>query len=247
MADIDYSKVKLGLKAITKPEPMRMMAATQILRKLPPPPPLVDWGNGVTQWGAMLNDKLGICTCAGIGHNDQIVSMAATGKMDTPPDDVVLQLYKDAAGYNPNDPDTDRGAYEPEILKYVKQNGFHGHKLLGWVSPNPQDLNQIRQAIAHFGCVYMGAILPNSIMGQNIWDVDPHNKGTLGGHCMIAPFYDVYKRWFRFVTWGKNQLCTFDWWFEYVGECHVLLWDTWLKRYPGNTQQQVMDILKECA
>jgi hypothetical protein len=235
--------MKLGAKlAPAKPE--RLRAGIEILAHLPPAPAAVDWSNGVTNWGMMKNDQYGDCTCAGIAHNVQVASLNGYGRMETAPDAEVLKLYSAATGFNPGDPTTDQGAYLADIITFVERNGFFGNKLLGHVSIDPHRIDSVRQAVAHFGCLYFGAQLPRNYSSQKVWDVAANDGGIVGGHCMVVPRYDVSKRTFSFITWGANQRATFEWWEKYVFEAHVLLWDDWLQRYPPNTQDAVIRILR---
>ena len=73
--------------------------------------------------GMMLNDRLGDCTCAAYYHFMQTTSFIATGKMITQVDTDVLKLYEGACGYNPNDPSTDIGGIEQDVLTYLHKTG----------------------------------------------------------------------------------------------------------------------------
>ena len=68
--------------------------------KLAAPPDAVDWTKRASDdFGQMLNDQLGDCTCAAIAHIIQCWT-AANGKEITLPDSAVLALYKAACGYD---------------------------------------------------------------------------------------------------------------------------------------------------
>src|SRR5580658_8869232 len=62
----DHTKAKLGKKAPKIDS--RTLRLAKYLTAVPPPPASCDWTKGVTEWGMMLNDALGDCTCAAIGH-----------------------------------------------------------------------------------------------------------------------------------------------------------------------------------
>src|SRR5215469_3634016 len=74
----DYSHMKLGRKAI-KTDSRTLALGNYLTPTLPPPPPAKDWTCGISDWGVMLNDKLGDCTIAGVGHAIQVWS-ACLGK-----------------------------------------------------------------------------------------------------------------------------------------------------------------------
>src|ERR1700679_451448 len=109
---------KLGRKAVlTDTRTMRL--SRYFTATLPPPPPAVDWTKGVTAWGDMLNDELGDCTIAGLGHAVQIWTVNASKEI-TVLDAQVLSAYENWCGYNPSDPSTDQGGIELNVLKDFK-------------------------------------------------------------------------------------------------------------------------------
>jgi hypothetical protein len=69
----DHSNMKLGRKAI-KTDTRTLALGKYLKPSLPAPPPSKDWTRGITAWSMMLNDKLGCCTIAGIGHAIQVWS-----------------------------------------------------------------------------------------------------------------------------------------------------------------------------
>jgi hypothetical protein len=220
------------------------MMGHRILDALPDAPPTIDNTHGISSWGMMLNDILGICTIAGLGHSQQVVSLCA-GEEITPPDAVIEQGYETLCGYNPSDPSTDQGGVEMDILSTVSTTGFAGMKLLGFVSPDPQNIDHVKKAIALFRSVYVGASMPLSAQNSGVWDVvsgDEGVPGGWGGHCMVGPKYDPSQ--VNFITWGANQAATWAWWQKYVDEFHVLVWDKVLNLFPEETQQDIIDMLQ---
>ena len=65
---------RLGRRAI-KTDSRTLRLANYFTSALPPPPPTADWTAGITGWGMMLNDSIGDCTCAGLGHSQQVASL----------------------------------------------------------------------------------------------------------------------------------------------------------------------------
>jgi hypothetical protein len=192
----------------------------------------------------MSNDQLGDCTIAGIGHSIQVASLN-TGAEITPADSQIVAGYEKYCGYVPGDDSTDQGGIEMDVLDGIKRDGFAGMKLLGYVSPDPKNIDHVKKAIAYFGAVYVGAELPLAAQNQGVWDVADGKSGQpggWGGHCMVSPKYDA--KLAPFITWGVNQAATWAWWLKYVDECHVLLWDGWLKRFPASTQDTVLSMLQ---
>ena len=225
----DFSKFKLGRKAI-KTDSRTLMLADYLTPSLPPPPPTADWTKGITAWGMMLNDTLGDCTIAGCGHAVQVWT-ANAGSEVTIPDATIEKFYETWDGYKPGDPSTDNGGVELDVLNDWKKQGFAGHALTAFVDPRPASLTQVRQSIALFGGVYIGLSLPVTAQDQPVWDVtdlaDPNAApGSWGGHCVFVPKYD--QKGFTCITWGVPQEMTLAFWFEYCDEAHALLSKDWL-------------------
>ena len=59
-------------------------------------PEVWDGTSGITDWGMMMNDALGDCTCAALGHLIQAWT-AESGTEYTPPDSAILTAYEKLA------------------------------------------------------------------------------------------------------------------------------------------------------
>jgi hypothetical protein len=226
---VDHSKMKLGRKAI-KTDSRTLALAKYLTPALPPPPPKADWTKGITDWGMMLNDSLGDCTIAGLGHAVQVWTVN-TGTIATVPDPTIQDYYSQWDGYVPGDPNTDNGGIELDVLNDFQKNGFAGHKLLAFADPKASNLIQIRQSIFLFGGVYIGLALPNTAQDQDVWDVVPNGganakKGSWGGHCVFVPKYDA--NGFTCITWGQPKVMTVAFWKKYCDEAHTLFAQDWL-------------------
>jgi hypothetical protein len=225
----DHSKMRLGRKAVKTDS--RTLALGHYLKPgLPPPPPTADWTKGITSWGVMLNDTLSDCTIAGAAHAVQVWS-ANTGSMVTVPDATIQTYYEQWDGYVPDNPSTDSGGVELDVLNDWQKNGFASHALAVFADPNPTNLVEIRQSIALFGGVYVGLALPLSAQKQDVWDVVPNGgaaaqKSSWGGHCVFVPKYD--HNGFTCITWGELKTMTVAFWKEYCDEAHTLLAQNWL-------------------
>ncbi len=219
----------------------RRAAALTILPHLPAPSASVDNYNGHTGWGEMLNDQLGDCTIASVGHAIQIVTLQ-TGSMITPPDASLLRYYQQWAGYQPGNPNSDQGAYEDDVLNAWQRDSFDGHTLLSWLDVNPRNIEHVKQCIEHFGFVIMGAELPMVAAEQDVWDVVPADHGPWGGHAMTAGKYDADGIYL--ITWGRVMKATWAWWLKYVDECHGCLAGDWLAHFPGVASTVLINMLK---
>ena len=225
----DHSHMKLGRKAI-KTDSRTLALGNYLKSTLPPPPPAKDWTNGILDWGVMMNDKLGDCTIAGVGHAIQVWS-ANLGKEVTVDDNTVLSYYENWDGYNPADPSTDNGGIELDVLNDWRKNGFSGHGLLAFAAPKVSNLVEIQQSITLFGGVYIGLGLPITAQTQDVWDVVPKGganakKGSWGGHCVFVPKYDQHG--FTCITWGGLKTMTVAFWKKYTDEAYTLLGQDWI-------------------
>jgi hypothetical protein len=232
----DHSKMKLGRKAI-KTDSRTLQMGDYLTPAAPPPPPTADWTKGITSWGMMLNDTLGCCTIAGVGHAIQVFT-ANSGKEVTVPDATIESYYEQWDGYVPGKPNTDNGGIELDVLNDWQKGGFAGNALTAFADPKVSNLVEVRQSIALFGGVYIGLSLPLTAQTQDVWDVVPKGgakakPGSWGGHCVFVPKYD--QKGFTCITWGAPKVMTVAFWKKYCDEAHALLAPAWLsaKGSPG--------------
>ncbi len=228
MTTVDHSTMKLGLRAV-KTDTRTLRLSAYLTPQLPPAPPSRAWGAAVGSWGMMLNDTLGDCTIAAIGHAVQTWS-ANRYREITIADAAILQAYERWCGYNPANPASDHGGVELDVLNRWRTQGLDGHTLLGYADPTVGDLNEVRQAINLFGGVYIGLALPATAQTQAVWDVDAAGgesaaPGSWGGHAVFVTDYDQDS--FTCVTWGQLKRMTTAFWQAYVQEAHALLCPDW--------------------
>jgi hypothetical protein len=249
-------KFKLGRGLYPTYDAKLRAGSTALMESLPAAPYAVDNTMGVTDWGMMGNgpdqnnppeipDGVGDCTCAGLAHHQQVITLDA-GAMRTPSTGQVLNEYGDLTGYILGNAATDQGGNELDILTQITANkgsSVYGRKLLGYVSPDPKNLDHVKKAIALFRAVYMGCVMPANYPDQEIWDAVANDGGIVGGHCMVNAKYDP--DFIEFITWGMNKRATWAWWLKYVDEVHILVWDTTLKLFPAATQQQILNLMEE--
>lgn len=189
-------------------------------------PPSINWGKNVTQWGMMMNDSLGDCTCAAAGH--LIMTWTRnSGALVTPTDSDIVGAYSAITGYNPSNPNSDNGAIELDVLKYWQNTGIANHKIGAFVSINPQNLNHLRLATWLFGGVYTGVNLTSADMDASEagkpWIIT--NNNWEGGHAIPITSYD--QDTFQFITWGTTQNATNDWVTGQMEEAYAIISQDW--------------------
>lgn len=215
---------KLGRKAVVT-DSRTLRLSRYFTATLLPPPPARDWTRGEKSWGEMLNDQLGDCTCAGLGHAIQIWTANAS-RETTVTDEDVLGAYKSWCGYD-GTPATDQGGIELEVLKSFKAQGFAGHSLTAFASVLPANKLHVQQAINLFTGLYIGMDIPAYIMPDSgeippVWDLAPKLDNTsIGGHCVYVTGYDANT--VSFISWGTNWKMTWSWWAEFVDEAYALI------------------------
>jgi len=213
----------LGRKAV-KTDSRTLRLARYLSPALTPPPASVDWTKGITDWGMMLNDALGCCTIAGVGHAVQVLTANSSSEV-TVPDSTILNYYENWDGYVDGDPSTDNGGIELDVLNDWQKQGFSGHALTAFADPNVSNITEIKQVINLFGGVYIGFNVPQSVMNSDNdptvpWDVTGDNT-IVGGHAVFVPKYDA--DFLYPISWGQVYKMTYAFWSQFVDEAHALL------------------------
>jgi hypothetical protein len=220
--------MKLG-KLAARRDPRTLRLAKYMPAALPAIPAAMDLSPLVPSWGMMRNDELGDCTCAAAGHL-LMQWTAAAGKPFSPSDADIVAAYSAITGYTPDDPSTDRGAVEIDVLNFWKARGIAGHRIGGYAAVNHLDHAHVRAAAYLFGGVYIGVALPVCAQNQNVWDVPGRvakffegddAPGSWGGHAVEVVAYDA--EGVTVVTWGALKRMTWAFWDKYVDEAYAVL------------------------
>jgi hypothetical protein len=178
----------------------------------------VDYASEVTSWPMYLNDQLGDCTIAAIGHMYGAWTRYAAGSEALFPDDAVQAVYSRVGGYVPGDPSTDQGCVMADVLADQRSHGITDtsgrlHKVAGYAAlGNPADEGLLGQVLDVFGSVYVGINVQQQMEdefgGGQPWTWDPGAE-EIGGHAIClqrrkgsggAPL--------EYVTWGALQAAT---------------------------------------
>jgi hypothetical protein len=167
------------------------------------------------------NDQHGDCTCAAIA-NLASVQYAGEKKPNVAFTDADVLGY-----YNAITGGKDEGAVEVDVLGRLAKTGFPlkpTYTISAWAAVNHVLLDEVKSAAALFHGLYIGAELPLSAQGQQVWDVvttDDGAPGSWGGHAMVLVGYDAHG--VSLATWGAVQKATWAWWNAYVDESYVIL------------------------
>jgi hypothetical protein len=189
-----------------------------------PIPEAVDYSTGMpAHLGVMLNDNLGDCVEAAVGHAIQVWSFN-TGSMTTPPDSAIELFYEEAGGYVPGDPNTDNGTVEQVALKDWLNTPVSGNKLAAFIEVDQQNIADIHKTIFECGLIYIGFNVPAymPMTAGSVWDVDPSaDNSIIGGHAVVVCGYDVSGN-MTLISWGDRYTMTPAFWAQWVDECYAL-------------------------
>jgi hypothetical protein len=216
---------KLGRKAVVT-DSRTLRLSRYFTAQLPPPPPTVDWSKGISSWGELLNDQLGCCTCAALGHATQVWTANSSTELNVT-DAEVLAIYEKWCGYNPSDPSSDGGGVELYVLGDYKSEGFAGTTLKAFASVLPANQVHVQQAINLFIGLYIGMQIPAYIMPDDgnvptFWDLNPTaNNSIIGGHAVFVTGYD--SKGPKFISWGSNYQMSWAYWVKNVDEAYALI------------------------
>ncbi|MFF5029256.1 hypothetical protein ACFY2J_34235 [Streptomyces collinus] len=214
---------RLG-KLPAQPARPQLRLSPVLAERLAAPPAAADWQSDSITWPMYGNATIGDCTCAGVGHMVNQLTFYGSGVEKLPAEKSVIDMYSAITGYDPAKPGSDTGAYCQDVLAYWRKTGLEGHRIVAYASLDVSNLNEVRQAIALFGTVYVGLTVPDSAMEQfnagEPWDVVKGSRPE-GGHCVIVGAYD--RGTFGLVTWGTETTMTEAFWRAYVDEAWVVL------------------------
>jgi hypothetical protein len=187
-------------------------------------PAVVDWTANVPSYPMYLNDQLGDCAEAGLGHALQSVT-AATGTLITPTDADIQALYE-TQGYVPGDPSTDNGTNLQDLLTEVQKNPWCGMEIVAFAELRNWSASNLRTCLYYFKTVYVGVSFPASGMtqfqGGQPWVPVPGDP-IEGGHCIVLEEVTTGMDQLNWITWGAKQKSNRAWWRTYAEEAWVIV------------------------
>lgn len=163
------------------------------------------------QWGTLGNDQYGDCVWAGAAHETMLWN-AIRGVSVAFSDQSVLSDYSAVTGFNPNDPNSDRGTDPRQALLYRQKTGVldangNRHQIGAFVALEPGNWDQLLQALWAFDSVALGIEVPSYAQAQfaagKAWSYIGQAP-IEGGHyipCFGRPDWNfIYV-----LTWGRLQ------------------------------------------
>lgn len=185
----------------------------------------------------MGNNLYGCCTASAFFHARQIwTGVCATE--DTQPDATVLQFYSETTGFKADDPSTDNGAIEQNVLAYLRNTGAQlangtRDKILAFIEVDKRVQDDIKRTIYECGVAYIGFKVPFSVLPPNgpsprIWDIVPNETDSVGGHAVVLTGYDADGN-FDVISWGECYKMTPRFVAAFVDECYAIVSPDWAK------------------
>jgi hypothetical protein len=176
-----------------------------------------------------LNDSLGDCVVAGLGHSIGIWSGNDTGNPVIATDNEIQAAYRTICGPG------DNGCVITDVLDYTRDHGVtlggKLHKIDSYVAIDHTVGDEIKAGIYLFGVVKLGINLPagwEQTDDGGVWDIPSGLKARIiGGHDVEACGYSdegvVISTWggLRTITWAAFTST------RYVEEAYALLGPDW--------------------
>lgn len=237
---------KLGKRA-PRHDPRTLKLKKYLTPKLPAPPLEMGYVDKVREWPMFLNDQLGDCVCAAMGHMVEQWTTYSAGQPAVVTNQDVLHLYQRIGGYVPGHPETDNGCDMLTALKYWRKfgvtNGPNKHKIGAFVKVDETDRDEVTTAAWLFGSLFVGVQLPITAQlpdgAPPVWQVPKEgpngdgSPGSWGGHCIpIVGYSNAYKTkggnpGTTVVTWGSTYSMTWPFLMNYVDEIWAVLSPDW--------------------
>ena len=185
-----------------------------------PPPLVVDRSHLTPQFKMFYNDTIGNCTCAAV-YNSMIAWQALIGSSIAIPEILAVELYSAVTGYTPDNPSTDQGAAEDDVLAYGVRTGYATRNYLYtpmWGTIDSGNINLMASAVAKFGVAYQGVFMRRGDMelldaGKPLEVVPGMDMSIAGGHALLILSYEGLRPNDRvqLITWGTLITATWEW------------------------------------
>lgn len=224
---------KLGKKEYKSSEKDFKYSKYVDLVKLPTYPNVFGHQTMYKDWGMLGNDAVGDCVFAGADHETMI--WTSEGKKPVKfTNECALSDYSKVTGYNPKDPNSDRGTDVRDALTYRRSTGIKDaknkrHKIGAFLLLDKKNMNHVLTAAYLFSAVGIGLRFPDSAMEQfknnKPWTVVKGPDPQEGHYVPIVGFDGKY---IYCVTWGKTQAMSINFFLQYCDEAWAILSEEYL-------------------
>lgn len=202
-----------------------LLLASFLTQAIPAHPPSEDYLSRLGGWQMLGNDKYGDCVAVTWANMRRLVTAALTTER-YPTLDQVLALYKTQ---NPNFPSQDNGMDIQTCLEYLNHTGGpDGTKVVAFAKVNFSNLDEVKAALAIFGCLWIGINVQKANMTEmdngQPWDYVSGSPNE-GGHSVIGGGYTgLATNDVRFITWAQETGFTDNFWNKQVEEAWAVIW-----------------------
>ena len=192
---------------------------------IPDHPPSEDYLNKLQNWQMLGNDQYGDCVAVTWANMRRLVT-AVLDHENYPKMDQVIALYKTQ---NPNFPTQDDGMDIQTCLEYLHHTGGpDGAKVTAFTQVNVSNLDEVKAALAIFGCLWLGinvqAVNMTEFNRGQPWDYIPGSLNE-GGHSVLGGGYmSIASNDVRFITWAQETGFTDNFWNKQVEESWAVIW-----------------------
>jgi hypothetical protein len=214
---------RLGRKLGVSEVGSQIKLADYLVDPLPVHNAASDFTSGVSDWGMLGNDQYGDCGFAGRVHLDMANSWTAKERAVG---DLTLwpQTADVVSAYLAYNKGQDVGVDLGEVLAYWTQNPLGSLPAIGgFAQIDVHNGAEYQSAMALFGGLYTGIAVSKEAMTE--FEAGQPWTSTAtdweGGHCV--PHLARNATWGRCITWGADQLFSWDWWHAAREEAYVVL------------------------
>jgi hypothetical protein len=203
-------------KMPARPEATRFWYSEVFNRaRLPEAPEVFGHIDNTTRVDILGNNMCGNCVWATQAHLTNILQTAGGHPAIPFTPRSVIGDYSQATGYNPDNPETDRGTDAQMAAEWWRTKGIHDgagtlHQIQAYVGLKIGELDELLQAAYLFGGVGLGLRLPKSAEPQFVrgerWTVVPGSH-IIGGH-MVAVVGRNSNKDIIIATWDGLQAAT---------------------------------------
>jgi hypothetical protein len=183
-----------------------LMLADILTGAVPEHPLSEDYLAKLQNWQMLGNDRYGDCVAVTWANMRRLVTGVLTPVECYPTLDQVIMLYKTQ---NPSFPTQDDGMEIQTCLEYLLHDGGpDGIKMVAFAKVNMSNLEEVKAALAIFGCLWIGTFVQQANMTQfnqgQPWDHVP-NSPIVGGHSVLGGGYlGAATNDIRFITWSRE-------------------------------------------